>query len=127
MTDDGTVVTTTNAFQLEGIRETFSSVSPSAGVVTVDMNNETVVRLTLNASVTSWTISNLTAGKISSFTLITVPNGSVYTITWTFGGVAVKWAGGTAPTLTTTNGKFDVFSFIYDGTNWYGFNGGQNF
>jgi hypothetical protein len=127
ITDDGTVVTTTNAFQLEGIRETFSSVSPSTGVVTVDLNNETVVRLTLNASVTSWTISNLTAGKISSFTLITVPNGSVYTITWTFGGVAVKWAGGTAPTLTTTNGKFDVFSFIYDGTNWYGFNGGQNF
>jgi len=127
MTDDGTVVTTTNAFQLEGIRETFSSVSPSAGVVTVDMNNETVVRLTLNASVTSWTINNLTAGKASGFTLITIPNGSVFTITWTFGGVAVKWPGGTAPTLTTTNAKFDVFTFIYDGSNWYGFNGGQNF
>jgi hypothetical protein len=41
--------------------------------------------------------------------------------------VGVKWPGGTAPTLTTTNGKYDIFSFIYDGTNWYGFIGGQNF
>jgi len=127
ITDDGTVVTTTNAFQLEGIRETFSSASPSAGVVTVDLNNETVVRLTLNASVTSWTISNLTAGKASGFTVITIPNGSVYTITWTFGDASVKWPAATAPTLTTTNGKFDIFTFIYDGANWYGFNGGQNF
>jgi len=82
--------------------------------------------LTLNADVTSFTISNLTAGKVNSFTIVTIPNGSVYTITWSF-GTSVKWPSGTAPTLTTTNGNYDVFSFIYDGARWYGFIGGQNF
>ena len=127
MTDDGTTVTIAAASSIRGVKETYNAVSPSAGVVTVDLNTTTVARLTLNASVTSFTISNLTAGKANSFTIITIPNGTVYTITWTFGGVSVKWPGGTAPTLTTTNAKFDIFSFIYDGTNWYGFNGGQNF
>ena len=28
---------------------------------------------------------------------------------------------------TTTGGKFDVFSFIYDGSRWYGFVGGLNY
>jgi hypothetical protein len=123
----GTTLTVAGESRIQGVKETYTSVTPSSGVVTIDLNTATVVLLTLNASVTSFTINNLTAGKVNSFTIITIPNGSVYTITWTFGGVGVKWPGGTAPTLTTTNTKYDIFSFIYDGTNWYGFIGGQNF
>jgi hypothetical protein len=39
------------------------------------------------------------------------------------------WPGGTAPTLTSTNGKEDIFSFVTidGGTTWFAFNGGQNF
>ena len=125
--DDGTTVTIAAASSIKGVKETYTSVTPSAGVVTVDLNTTTVALLTLNASVTSFTINNLTAGKVNSFTIITIPNGGVYTITWTFGGVGVKWPSGTAPTLTTTNAKYDIFSFVYDGTNWYGLTGGQNF
>ena len=34
----------------------------------------------------------------------------------------VLWSGGTAPTLTATNGKVDVITFVYDETNsnYYG-------
>ena len=32
----------------------------------------------------------------------------------------VKWAGGTAPTLTTGAGTIDIVSFYYDGTNYFG-------
>jgi hypothetical protein len=34
-----------------------------------------------------------------------------------------------APTLTSTNGKVDIFTFVtWDaGTNWYAFTSGQNF
>ena len=32
----------------------------------------------------------------------------------------VKWAGGTAPTLTTGAGTIDICSFYYDGTNYFG-------
>jgi len=123
----GTTLTVAGESRIQGVKETYTSVTPSSGVVTIDLNTATVALLTLNASVTSFTINNLTAGKVNSFTIVTIPNGSVYTITWTFGGVGVKWPSGTAPTLTTTNTKYDIFSFIYDGTNWYGFIGGQNF
>lgn len=39
----------------------------------------------------------------------------------------VRWAEGTAPTLTTTAARTDVISFICDGTYWLGFVGGLNF
>lgn len=39
------------------------------------------------------------------------------TVVWP---AAVKWSGGTAPTLTTTASKIDLISFYYDGTNYYG-------
>lgn len=39
-------------------------------------------------------------------------------VTWP---AAVKWAGGTAPTLSTAAGKKDVFAFeCFDGTTWVG-------
>jgi hypothetical protein len=33
---------------------------------------------------------------------------------------SVRWAGGVAPTLTTTATAIDIMSFYYDGTNYYG-------
>jgi hypothetical protein len=41
----------------------------------------------------------------------------------------IKWAGGTAPTITATASKIDVVSMVtYDGgNNWLGFIAGQNF
>ena len=35
-------------------------------------------------------------------------------------GSLFKWAGGTAPTLSTAANAIDIFTFIYDGTNLYG-------
>ena len=32
----------------------------------------------------------------------------------------VKWAGGTAPTLSTGANAVDIISFLWDGTNYYG-------
>ena len=59
------------------------------------------------------------------WTLVTVGNATAYTITWP---AAVKWPGGTAPTVTTTNTKRDIYQFItYDGgTNIYAIIVGQN-
>ena len=50
---------------------------------------------------------------------------SAYTATWP---ASVKWAGGTAPTLTATSAKTDVFVFLTvdGGTNYYGYIGGLN-
>lgn len=47
------------------------------------------------------------------------------TVTW---DTAVRWAGGTAPTLTTTASKTDSFSFVCpDGVHWFGFVAGLAF
>ena len=79
-----------------------------------------------NANITTFTISNATASKAQSFTMFLTANGTGYTQAW---GASVKWPGGTAPTLTTTNTKTDIITFVTNngGTTWYGFVGGQNF
>ena len=77
------------------------------------------------------TASTLPPARVHSFTLIVGATASA-SITWQTGAThygQIKWPSGTAPTLTTTRGKFDVFSFLsYDyGTSWLAFNAGQNF
>jgi hypothetical protein len=84
---------------------------------TLSLTNGTVQTATLTASTAcTFTMPTATAGK--SFILIlkqaaTTGNGSA-----TFTGV--KWNSVGAPTMTTTAGKMDIFTFVADGTNWYG-------
>ena len=61
-------------------------------------------------------------GKAGAFTLIATFSGSP-AITWP---VSVKWAGGTAPTLTAAG--IDVFTFMTTdgGTTWFGFTSGAD-
>ena len=61
------------------------------------------------------------AGK--SFTMIINTGSGGYTVSWN----GVSWTDSVAPVTTITSIKKDVFSFISDGTNWYGFISGQNF
>ena len=82
--------------------------------------------VSLNAAITTLTISNTPASSAASFTLELTADGTARAVTW---GAAIKWSGGTAPTLTSTSGKKDVFAFYSNdgGTTWQGFTGGQNF
>lgn len=87
---------------------------------TIDLANGTLQILTLTGSATI-TMPTATAGK--SF-IVNLKTGAG-SFTCTFSGV--KWAGGTAPTITTTASRQDIFSFFADGTNWYGVVVGQNY
>ena len=55
---------------------------------------------------------------------ITQPSsGSAGTVgTWgaTGGGYDIKWAGGSAPTLSTANNAIDILSFYFDGATYFG-------
>lgn len=62
--------------------------------------------LALAANITSITYQNIPNGG-SIAIKITQGTGSHYTITW---GSTVKWAGGTAPTLTATDGAIDMIT-----------------
>jgi len=64
-----------------------------------------------------------TTNRVFCLTLLQDGSGS-HTVTW-FSGI--KWAGGSAPTLTTTLNKSDTFTFIRTGSGAYlGFVAGQN-
>jgi len=113
---------------LKFYNETTSAPTISAGTLTLDLSAAQVFTVSLNANVTTLTISNTpaTASRSIGFTLILTADGTARTVTW---GAAVLWPAGTSPTLTSTNGKKDVFSLVTTdgGTTWLAFAGGQNF
>ena len=88
---------------------------------TISLANGSFQILTLTGNATI-TMPTATAGK--SFILLLKQDGTgSRTITWS----TVKWPAGTAPTITSTASKQDIFSFFADGTNWYGTTVGQNY
>jgi hypothetical protein len=112
---------------LKDYAETKTAPSISAGVLTLNMALGNVFEVSLNANITTLTISNPSpTGNACSFTLIFTADGTARTVSWP---AAVKWPGGTAPTLTSTSTKKDFFTFYTSdaGTNWYGFTAGQNY
>ena len=88
--------------------------------ITIALTNGTVQILTLTGSPTI-TMPTAVAGK--SFIIMLKTGAGSYTVTWS----TVKWPSGTAPTITSTASRQDVFSFFSDGTNWYGSTLGQNY
>lgn len=107
--------------------ETYTTPAISAGVLTLNIENGNVFRVSRNANISTVTISNPAGtGNACSFTLIFDANGSSYTTTWP---AAVKWPNGTAPTITTTASRSDMFVFYTNnaGTTWYAMTAAQNF
>jgi len=88
--------------------------------ITIALTNGTVQILTLTGSPTI-TMPAAVSGK--SFIIMLKTGAGSFTVTWT----TVKWPSGTAPTITSTASRQDVFSFFSDGTNWYGSVLGQNY
>ncbi len=93
-----------------------------AVTITFDVNEANVHTVTLGDNRT-FAISNETSGQKFMIRILQDGTGS-RTVTWFS---TIKWAGGSAPTLTTTASKADVVGFICTGTDSYdGFVIGQN-
>ncbi len=77
-------------------------------------------------SLTSGTFQTATLNASCTFTMPTASTGKSFVLKLTQGGsftatfTNVKFAGGSAPTITTGASKIDIISFVSDGTNWYG-------
>jgi hypothetical protein len=94
--------------------------------LSLDLSQANIFEVTYNNNVNSFSIVNPPPTDYAgSFTLITTGTGVPYPWNW---GSAVTWSGGSAPSVTSTNGKRDIYGFIStnQGTNWYGFIGAQN-
>ena len=93
----------------------------SSTAITLALTNGTVQIITLTGNATI-TMPTATSGK--SFVMMLKQDGTgSRTVTWS----TVKWAGGTAPTITSTASRQDILSFFADGTNWYGAVISQNY
>ena len=97
--------------------ETVVAIGTVTSAHTLVLTSGTVQTATLTASTAcTFTMPTATAGK--SFILLLKQAASTGNGTATFTGVKYNVAG--TPTVTATAGKMDIFSFVADGTNWYG-------
>jgi hypothetical protein len=98
---------------LTGYTEATVAIGNSGTAKTISLANGTFQTVTLTGNCT-FTMPTATAGQ--SFILKILTGAGGFTGTFT----SVKWPGGTAPTITTTASKFDLASFIADGSAWTG-------
>ena len=114
-----TTPTLTNPTVTNYVETPYSANSSTA--ITIALTNGTVQIITLTGNATI-TMPTATAGKSFIIMLKQDATGS-RSVTWS----TVKYPGGTAPTITATASKQDIFSFFADGTNWYGTTIGLNY
>jgi hypothetical protein len=89
--------------------------------LTIDLANGTVQKLTLTGNATL-TMPAAVAGK-SFIIILTQDATGGRSVTW----ATVSWPSATAPTITSTLNKKDLYSFFSDGTSWYGATIAQNY
>jgi hypothetical protein len=114
-----TTGTLTNPTVTNYVETPYSANSSTA--ITLALTNGTVQIITLTGNATI-TMPTATSGK-SFIMLLKQDATGGRTVTWS----TVKWAGGTAPTITSVASRQDILSFFADGTNWYGVVVAQNY
>ena len=141
-TGSGNFINDLGCFKTQGFIDQGEYNSLSAGTHTLDWTNHGYLVVLLTGNVTlvmglpalvggTGTESQVSAAAY--FTLKVVQDGTgSRSITWPSSSV-LKWAGGTAPTLTGTANSCDVFTFFCHDTaangslgSWYGFTAGLN-
>jgi len=83
--------------------------------INTNWNNGNTQSVTLGGNRTMAAPTNPKDGATYTYIIKQDATGS-RTLTW----FTIKWAGGTAPVLTTTANKYDIITLKYDGTNYYG-------
>jgi hypothetical protein len=107
-------------------KEVYSNAIISSNILTLNLNNGNIFNILLNANILTITISNIPSSTHNiSFTIIFTADGTARAVNWPN---TVIWPSGNAPSITSTAGKIDVFSFTSNdgGSTWIGFVGGQN-
>lgn len=115
VTIDGLVVKD-SGITVGRIIQTVTSYSPDAsGTATLTVNLGNIHKITMPAGNITIAISGETTGQCFIIEIIQDDVGS-RTVTWFD---TIKWADGSAPTLTTTASKKDTFGFRVTGTDAY--------
>jgi hypothetical protein len=94
----------------------------SSGTTTFNWATTNRHKVTLTGSSATFAMSNQTTGQTMLLEIVQDGTGSRTVSSWT----SITWAGGVAPTLTTTASKRDLIGFYYNGSITIGFIVGQN-
>lgn len=113
---NGSVLTTTS------VTESVIALGTVGASATISVANGTTITATLTASTTTtFTLPTPGAGKSFTIYVTQVGSGTAGNAAWSTPSGSVKWPQqGSAPTISTTNSRVDIFSFVSNGTNWYG-------
>ena len=93
---------------------TMPSAITAASTTNIDLSTGNVFSINLGSNITTLNLTNPAIGTY----LIKLVQDATGARTISF-PVAWKWAGGIAPTLTTTANKLDIVTLVYDGTTYY--------
>lgn len=121
-----TVIDDNKLFLPNNSAEVSTSPSISSNTLTLNLNTATVFNVTLNNNINTLTLSNVqSSGRASSFVLVFIADGTARSVIWP---ASFLWPNNTAPTITSTTGKKDVYVFFTTdgGTSWQAFISGQN-
>lgn len=105
--------------------ETRYAATVSGNAITLDLNNGTFQTITTMVGANAITLPAVESGK--SVTVQVFYASTPTTLTFATPSGSLKWPGASTPIPTITNGKYDFYSFVSDGANWYGVQTGANF
>jgi hypothetical protein len=93
---------------------TMPTATTAAATTNIDLSTGNVFTINLGVNITTFTTSNAAVGTY----LVKFVQDATGSRTVSF-PAAWKWAGGSAPTLTTTASKLDIVTLVYDGNIFY--------
>jgi hypothetical protein len=105
--------------------ETRYAATVTGNAITLDLANGTFQTITTMVGANAITLPAVASGK--SLTVQILYASTPTTLTFASPSGSLKYPNGATPTPTLTNGKYDFYTFVSDGTNWYGVQTGNNF
>ncbi len=114
---------------LSAYKEQYAVPSIVSGVLTIDLSLANHFVVNLNANITTLTITNSatpSGTNVAAFSLRLQGDGTQRTVAWP---AVTRWAYGSAPTPTATNGLNDIYDFQTEnaGSFWWATVRGQRF
>lgn len=112
--DNNPYVQNSSAVEAQVTTASENNAGNSSTALTINWATASSQKVTLTGNVT-YTFSGAVVG--GRYILKQIQGAGPFTATWP---AAVKWPGGTPPTLTATSGHLDLITFYYDGTDFFG-------
>ena len=97
----------------------------TGNAIRLSLDNGTFQTITTMVGANAITLPAPSSGK--SLTVQVFYLSTPTSVTFSTPAGTLKWPGGTAPTPTLTNTKYDFYTFVSDGIGWYGIQAAANF